>query len=416
MDVAVHERVLRSFSRGPVPLSVRARLAVLSAALLARMMPLTIGLLVATLFTPADYADTVVLLIAANLCGSMPMLAVTPLVIRSESSGMAIWLASRGLVVGIPIIALSAWAAAQYLSEPGSGAFVSAYASAVFVLGVAQSLQNQQMENNRALLHAGAVTALALLGGLVGYLGEGTVSGFVHSLAGTMLVASLVSFASILLRHDRLGQCLLKPHLATGASDAIWSGLFSLFVVGGLFIAGARVKHAGDESAYVAFTLGLQVFSVVVFIPGALSSYFVPRLVRSSAAEAQDALVAAVRAYALIGATALLVAMLAAPMLFHHLLQPAAPHQWAIFALIQIAALLAAINAAFTQALVSMGRFGVLALLSLAWLAVLLGCLVVAERHVVWIAAALAIAYAALVPVSGTVCRRALSGGGLLND
>ena len=411
MDAFVHGQLLRSFSRGSIPLSVRAGFAVLAAALMARMMPLAIGLLVATLFTSADYADTVVLLTAANLCGALPMLAVTPQVIRSESSGMAMWLASRGLVVGIPIIALSAWATVQYLREPGSGFFVSAYASALFVLGVAQSLHNQRMENSRALLHAGAVTTLAVFGGLLGYLGDGTVSGFVHSLAGTMLVAALISYSSIWLRRDRLASSLSKPHLATGVGDAIWSGFFGLLVVAGLFIAGARVKHAGDEAAYVAFTLGLQVFSVVIFIPGALSAYLVPRLVRSGAAGARDALTATVRTYALIGVVALLSAMLVAPVLFQYLQQPAEPRQWWIFALIQVAAVLAAINAAFTQTLVSMGRFRALAMLSLAWLVVLLGFLVVARLDGVWIAAALAIDYAVLVSASGTVCRRALSAG-----
>lgn len=390
-------------------MSFRTQFIVLSAALLTRAMPLAIGFLVATLFTSGDYADTVLLITAANLCGSLPLLAVTPQVIRSESREMAVWLASRGILAGTPVILAAAWMAAHYLGEPSSRIFLAAYASAVFVLGITQSLQNQRMESRSALLHASAISAIALMGGLFGYLAGAAVAQFLNALAVTMLVAGLLSFDSIRRRSSRLGGGFSRPHIASGALDALLSGLFGILLLAGLFAAGLRAKQAGDPAAYVAFTLGLQAFSVVVFVPGSLSSYFVPRLIQSGVAAAPSALALAVRIYTFIAILMFLLALLLAPLLFYYLNQAGEARQWVVFTLIQLAAVLAATNAAYNQLLVGLGRFFALAILSLTWLVVLASLLAVAGSRVEWVAGALVAAYAVLVLISGCVCRHELA-------
>ena len=390
-------------------MSLHARFVVLSAALLARAMPLAIGFIVATLFGSKDYADTVLLITAANLCGVLPMLAVTPLVLRSKDDGMAVWLASRGILAGLPLILAGSLLVSRYLEPIGNGFFLFAYSSAVFVLGVAQSLHNQRMENAKALLHACAVVAVALVGGVVAYIAAGSRAVFLDALAAAMLAAALLSFASIRRRHARAHAAMPDAHPMAGLLDALWSGLFSLFVIGGLFLAGLKAKHAGDPAGYVAFSLGLQVFSVVVFIPGALSSYFIPRMVRSEIGTLRDDVAATVRAYAMIGALAFAGAMIISPLCFRYLQQPGEPRLFGIFALVQFAALLAAVNAAYNQVLVGLARFPMLALLSLLWLLVLLAGLSLGDDRGVWIAAALVAAYAVLVLASGYACRRAIA-------
>ena len=389
-------------------MSLRARFVVLSAALLARAMPLAIGFIVATLFGSKDYADTVLLITAANLCGVLPMLAVTPLVLRSQDDGMAVWLALRGILAGLPLILAGSLLVSRYLESIGNGFFLFAYSSAVFVLGVAQSLHNQRMENTKALLHACAVVSVALVTGVVAYLAVGSKTVFLDALAAAMLAAALLSFASI--RHRaRTHAEAPDPHPAAGLLDALWSGLFSLFVIAGLFLAGLKAKHAGDPAEYVAFSLGLQVFSVVVFIPGALSSYFIPRMVRAEIGTLRDDVTATVRAYAMIGVLAFAGAMIISPLCFRYLQQPGEPRLFGIFALVQFAALLAAVNAAYNQVLVGLARFSMLALLSLLWLLVLLAGLLLGDDRGIWIAAALAAAYGVLVLASGYACRRAIA-------
>ncbi len=389
-------------------MSLHARFVVLSAALLARAMPLAIGFIVATLFGSKDYADTVLLITAANLCGVLPMLAVTPLVLRSKDDGMAVWLASRGILAGLPLILAGSLLVSRYLEPIGNGFFLFAYSSAVFVLGVAQSLHNQRMENAKALLHACAVVAVALVGGVVAYIAAGSRAVFLDALAAAMLAAALLSFASIRRRYACTHVSVPRRDFMTGSLDALWSGLFSFLLIAGLFIAGLKAKHAGDPPAFVVFSLGLQVFSVVVFIPGALSSYFIPRLVRSEPGALRSGVNSTVRAYTTIAMLLFVVVIVISPICFWYLQQPLGSRLFSIFALIQLAALLAAINAAYNQVLVGLGRFFTLAILSLVWLLVFLGAQSLGGGGVVWIASALVIAYGVLVLTSRFACRKAL--------
>ena len=383
-------------------MSLRSSALVLAAALLTRAMPLAIGVLVATFFGPSDYADTVLMITAANLCGSLPMLAVTPLILRSPDDALATWLARRGVALGLPLILVAALLVSPVLNLVGNWVFLFCYSAAVFVFGVAQTLHNQRLDNLRALFHATAVTAAALFAAVATYLAGGAVWLVVNALAATMLAASLLSFA--LIRVAAKPQP--KPHFASGALNALWSGLFSLLVIAGLFISASRARHAGDPDGYVAFSLGLQVFSIVVFIPGAMSGYFIPKLVRAGA-ETGTRIGPAVRAYLLLAVPAFCAAVALSPLFFRYLEQPPQPRLIAIFALIQFAAVLAAVNAAYNQVLVASGRFATLAMLSAGWLLTLVGVLWLRGDQTIWIAAAIALAYAALVFASRHACRSA---------
>lgn len=390
-------------------MSLHARFVVLSAALLARVMPLAIGFVVATLFGSKDYADTVLLITAANLCGVLPMLAVTPQVLRSQDSSLALWLASRGIIVGIPLILGGTLLASRHLESIGNGFFLFAYSAAVFVFGLAQALHNQRMENAEALLHAVAVAMVSLASGVMAYLVVGSKTAFLDALAAAMLAAALLSFASIRYRHVRMHVVRPVRDFTAGSLDALWSGLFSFLLIAGLFVAGLNAKQADDPPAFVAFSLGLQVFSVVVFIPGALSSYFIPRLVRSEPGTLRRGVNSTMRAYVVVATLMFGLAMAISPLCFQYLQLPLEPRLFSIFALIQLAAVLAAVNAAYNQVLVGLGRFFALAMLSLAWFLVLLGAQSFGYGGGVWIASTLVIAYGVLVFASGIACHKALS-------
>lgn len=389
-------------------MSIAGRVVVVSAALFARMMPLAVGLMMAGLFDSKTYTEAVLLITAANLCGCLPMLAVTPQVLRASDAGMAVWLASRGLIVGLPLILFGTLLVSKLLPTAHSTFFLFAYAAAMFVLGVTQSVLNQGMQDTRALIHAGAVTISALLAGMAGFAAGGKPVVVLNVLSATMLLAALFSFARIRIRHERAAVEFHKPHFGSDALEALWSGLFSFFVIAGLFLSASMAGKSTDHPDFVAFSLGLQMFSVVVFIPGALGSYFIPRLVRSGAADAAASSGVVVRSYAWLAMLSLVAAMALSPLCFRYLQVAAQAEQYMIVALIQLAAALAAINAAYNQVLVGQGRFAMLASFSLLWLLVVSAVQFVAGGRVIWIAGSLIIAYGALVVASAAACRRAL--------
>lgn len=388
-------------------MSLSAKLLVLGSALVQRAMPLTIGFVVASLFGASDYADTVLLINAANLCGSLPTLAVTPQILRTLDERMAIWLASRGFLAGTPFIFAATLSVSGYMGSIGDAFFLFTYSSGVFVFGIAQAILNQQMRHFDALVHAGAISILSLVSGLCVYGFDASSSAFRVLLGVTMLLLSLASFFLARRQNLKAGNAFPGTQLAADFSNAIWSGVFSALVLGGLFVSNYRVKMSGSHSDYVAFSLGLQMFAVVVFVPGAMSSYFVPKLVRANSASARQSMNAAVQSYLVVGLLAFFGAVALSPWLLRYLDQQPSTRQFEIFVLIQAAAMLAAVNAAYNQVLVVLGRFAFMAGLSLVWLTTML-CVQLFQDGGTWIALSLVVAYGTLVVTSGLGCHRAL--------
>ena len=374
------------------------KILVVSAALLSRLMPIAIGFLVATIFGARSYADAVLLITAANLSGSLPTLAVTPLVIRCSDNNEAITLATRGVIVGAAVILVATACISQYLKIPGAWVFLLTYTCAVFVLGVSLAVHNQQMRNLAALWHAGLVSVLSLGAAMCSLLFSFKSHTFLATLGISMLVISMVSFLTLHL-HRRATETkpLVNSLGSAKLSDALLSGMFSLLVIAGLFLSNLRARNTGDPEGIIAFAVGLQVFSVVVFVPSALSSHFIPALVRAGEASTKGMLVAAQRTYLMLGVPMCLVALAASPLLFRYLHVSFAGPNFLTFGLIQVAALLAAINAAYNQVWASLGRFSLMAGLNAIWLLSVLASQAILGGGTVMVSLSLVVGYAVLM-------------------
>jgi hypothetical protein len=175
--------------------------------------------------------------------------------------------------------------------------------------------------------------------------------------------------------------------------------------MGGLFITAAYARSLGDLQGFVAFSAGLQVFSIVIFIPGALSSYFVPRLSKASDAAFFATIRSALKTYLILGCISCLGALVIGPVLLAHLGLSLDLRTFLIYGIVQLAAALAALNAAFNQLLVSAGRFSMLTALSALWLLVLLLVQYVLEADAISVSLSLFIAYSVLLLSSWLACR-----------
>ncbi len=372
-------------------------------------MPIAIGFLVATFFGARSYANAVLLITAANLSGSLPTLAITPSVIRCEDNREAAWLATRGVIIGLLLILAITTIVVHSIGMPESWIFLSSYTSAVFVNGVSQAVQNQQVRNFSALCHAGIISAASVLAALCSLSFLRDLNVFLDTLGITMLLVTIASFLDARLHHGvAAGETTIKPVGAGQVWNALYSGLFGLMLLAGLFFSNLRAKNSGDIEGVVAFALGLQVFSVVVFVPGALSSYFIPALVRAGRGSAEGMLAAAQRTYLALGLPMCVIALLASPLLFRYLHIALSLHNLLTYGLIQAAAALAALNAAYNQLWVSMGRFALMAGLSALWLLSLFGCQAIFGRDTVLISLSLLIAYGILIIAAWQAARRAI--------
>jgi hypothetical protein len=381
---------------------------VVGSAMLSRALPLALGFLIASKFEAAVYADAVLWLTAANLAGALPTLAITPHVLRSQSAGEALHLASRGVLVGIPLIVISTSAIAPLLGNGRSIFFLVTYTSGVFMIGVSQAILNQARRNKAAFRHAAAVSTVTLLTATVATVNSASAERVLVHVGVALGVGSALSlyFASRKVVADgNVGQqhVLGRQQLW----DAIYSGFFNLLLIAGLFVCGLAARSSGDAQGFASFSLGMQMFSVIVFVPGALSSYFVPRLTRNGSVSENFRGIFV--AYAKLGAFAFVVALVLLPILFAHVGIDRTERNVITYALIQVSALVAATNAAFNQSFVSEGRFRKLAALSVLWFIALVGSLALMPRTSTMVAFSVLVAYV-IVLVAAAVIRAGLSG------
>jgi hypothetical protein len=318
---------------------------------LARLVPLLVGLMLVQVYGSAIYARFVLDLSLANALIAVAVMGALPLVLKQGE----VWRYARvaGGIWLLGALCLPLWVQHDVI-------FVLAYAAGYIALSLLTAQLNHQQQNARA-------------GGLwlwVSMLALGSVA--IGTALHLPVMFSLWGFALSWL----LPSVFLLWRTRVEVPGAAWrdvlqtmrAGAFGAVFMLGFYALNHYVLAANPPAP--VFAAAYQLFSLALFLPGVLGNLIIPRLARQGGAMPQwmrqlELWVLGLGAMACVLTHVLGEAILAA----YHL--PATTENLRIVLLLQISAVLAALNALSLQRWVAAGRFDALLLMSLIWAMVL---------------------------------------------
>lgn len=153
---------------------------------------------------------------------------------------------------------------------------------------------------------------------------------------------------------------------------SIYSSLFGLPFLVVFFLLGQQVNFSSDIDNKAAFFLGFQLFSIILFIPGALGSVFVPRLSQAMSTHKRKLIFQLSSFYFLVGLGWLILIYLILPYLFQWYGISPNRELFVMVLVWQIAGIFAALGAIQNQLLVAFNDYSFLLLGSLIWAALVL--------------------------------------------
>jgi O-antigen/teichoic acid export membrane protein len=249
-------------------------------------------------------------------------------------------------------------------------AWVALYSLGLVMYTLAQSTLSMRGEYRAAGGFALALHGVAAVAGIaVGGSGGDTVAVsayFITYFAGNFIffVASQRHLGRVWYR---TGELISVASLWAGVLGSLSASLFGVITLTGFYFFMQTVQRELPIADAATFAMSFQLFQAGVFLPSLLGNIVVPRMVKAGR-DGKDAayLHRSTRAiYLCIGFVWLLCSLLLArPLLALYGLDAEGATG---LVLMQVAAVLAGLQAYFVQRFVALGRFGILALASLVW-------------------------------------------------
>lgn len=371
---------------------VKGKLLMVAGMGLGKLAPLLFGLFLSRQFGAPALAGFVLLLTYVTALVALPTLGATPQIIRAGTHDDAAGAVVRAILASAMLLALMLagsllwWlgVAAQPLlalevSPQLMQGWVALLGAALVCYGLAQSTAAQQ-ERHFAIgawsvvIYLGAAGAGMVAGVWPAALGAG-LSGEAAAItvycAGFLALTVLFFIGSqrpLRAAWRHAGALWRGAEVATSLRGAVSTSLFGLITLAGLYVLmhAAQQRMAATEDAI--FALAFQLFQAGIFLPSVLGAIVVPRLVAAGHDGAIDAAALHRRTRAVylgIGIAWLLASLLVArPLLALYGLDAAGATG---LVLMQVAAVLAGLQAYFIQRFVAAGSFGLLASASLLW-------------------------------------------------
>lgn len=379
---------------------MRNKIFVLSNSIVSRSIPIVLGIIALKYYGAAQYASYVFALSFANVIIAVSLLSICPLILGTNSlRGYAEPLARIGFVLSLIIGTCTFAILPKQVLPEGLKLFAWIYFVASLAFGITQALLNSRRNHLKALIYSIIVSVMSVALP-VSYLGSRS-----ETISGTGFEVIIIPYGvlSILLLFLTLRGFTLEINsylfdLGQIGKQVGWhsvlSGLFGGLFMLGFFLVNNNAMESSNESYKVCLALALQLFTVTVFIPGAMSSYFVPSL--SHLTDHKDKYresVPMIKMYILIGLVFCLLVAAMLPLFFKFYQIPNNALNYSIVLLIQISAVVAAANAALTQFSVSISSYSVLLLSSIVWFSVLILCLYMLPSASFQSASSLLIAY-----------------------
>lgn len=352
---------------------------------LGKVVPILFGLFLSREFGAASFAGFVLLLTYVAALAALPSLGATPQIIRAgvhdDPARAVVRTALASLMLTLLLVALSAlyWMALSSapllhsVASPGAVyVWVGLYAAGLVLFALAQSTCSLQGRHLVVGLSAVATYGGAAIAGLL----AGKVAGVGAALGSYFAVfalSALVFFgvSQYPLRSEWRGVLgALRPARALESLCAtLGTSLFGLVTLVGLYLVmhSAQARMTSAEGA--TFALAFQLFQAGIFLPSVLGALVVPRLVSAQRQGGAEGVAALGRrtliVYLGLGlAWLLVVAVIARPLLALYGLEGG---NVGGLLLLQVAGVLASLQAYFIQSLVAQGRFAALAAGSVIW-------------------------------------------------
>lgn len=374
-----------------------------------KVAPLLFGLFLSRRFGAASFADFVVVLSYVAALSAVPTLGSAPQIVRAgaqaepEASVVMAGLCSLVVMAAGLVLSAAYWLGLAPHALWRGGALAGQGAVALLSLGLvlyslAQATCSLQGRYRAVgLWSLGIYAGAALAGGLAGRAGGET--GALWGYFTVFLLGALgffgVSQAPLRAVWRQQLQRLSPGAIGRGLRQALATSLFGVITLAGIFLLMKSVQLRLPSAESAVFALGFQLFQAGIFLPSVLGAVVVPRLVAAQRA-GTDAMALhrrTRRLYLGLGlGWLLLVAGAGRPLLRLYGLDQSG---WPAVLLMQLAAVLAGLQAYFIQRLVALGRFRLLALGSLLWAGLALGLLALQDGGARWAAMAMVLAYGA---------------------
>jgi hypothetical protein len=152
------------------------------------------------------------------------------------------------------------------------------------------------------------VAAITLVGSVHDYVG----------VYGVWIAAAGCSWLIVVFRPKRLKYLSMSLRNAPWKSfirDALLSASFGVLMMLGFYLTNLGATQIANTANRAVVAVGLQLFAIVVFVPGALSSYIVPKLRSADVAGARSLVLRSATIYLVFGSVAVLVVLLLRPIL-----------------------------------------------------------------------------------------------------
>lgn len=360
---------------------MKALLVVLSAVAL-RSIPLIAGLIVARSNGAARYADFVLAMSLLNLVGSIFQLGVVPQVLSSRADSSRGTFGARAAVVAVWLFAIvAAVLLVSGLFRFGDAAIYAFAAGAslgLLAASLASAMLCRAQQFRTLVWQSGGFLGTSLVGMLA------VVTPGVSSVVSLWMAGALIAGAGLVWMHvTARGQtgAWRFPRGGDGEwraflRNAAFSAAFGTMMMLGYYLGNVRAVSIEDPQLRGSVALGLQMLALVVFVPGALSSYFVPRFQRLEGRDSSRQFVAnAARVYLLLGVGTATACLLMMPVIAMAWDLEVRRESMLIFATLMFAAVLASTNAVFNQLFVSLRAFGAQAIFGCVWVLVVAGVL-----------------------------------------
>lgn len=330
---------------------------------LARVAPLLLGAAFARQYSPDTYAHFVAFVIAVNLVAAIPLMGSTQLMLSDRERVAAVqltraYLSSHALVHALCWgamvlfnLVLSAWSPSSALDMQAL-AVLYVYSLGYGITGLVAAAFNRAGRRDRAGASWIVSTVASTAVGLAGIGWHLPAPWVLAGMALGWLVGGLLCLLAS-LRQPALGAPPAGGSGATtpGAWQVIAFGAPSVVYLLGLYLLTQHARASTDPVLQAAFSLGFQLFSAALFLPGVLGNLVTPRLTQlANAPPARRRFIGRVLgAYLLIAAAWLCLTYWSLPWILVAFRLPANPAVQQLVMVLQGCAAIAAIMALVNQ-------------------------------------------------------------------
>jgi O-antigen/teichoic acid export membrane protein len=261
----------------------------------ARIMPIFLGMCFARQYSPITYASYVAFVIAANLVVAIPLMGTTQLMLSEVAPAPVSPLLRQYLPVNLLAHALC-WLTTALLSlllpSRTDTSFMDLHTLLVLYLfslgycftGIAAAAFSKASQRARAGACWIISTATSTLAGLAGMGMHISVDWVLALMAAGWLLGGLLCLHGGTRTLPHVGSHssaddpppLSRPRLAQIFSF----GAPSVVYLMGFYLMTQQARQSSDADLQGAFSLGYQLFSAALFLPGVLGNIVTPRLAR----------------------------------------------------------------------------------------------------------------------------------------